>query len=214
MSRLHRLAFLCAALACATVAIAIIAGRATAQEPSEGPIVICVMGLRAKQKSHHDQMMLAVKQVAAKWNSNGTVKGRKIVVVDGLCTNKLASIRTVVNGLKKSAGTNVLIAPLEASVAASTHRVALGKLACISINHKPATIVARLGHYLNDLYCARRIAIGHDRRGKDLAKAMQKDIPYPAELVLSFDLAIKPKKLEKQLLGAEHAAGIEQAPAV
>ena len=69
----------------------------------------------------------------------------------------------LVNDIRKRAGTKVLIAPLEADLAAAARRAARGKLACISIDHRAQSTLAQFGHYLNTLYCARRIALAHDR---------------------------------------------------
>lgn len=176
----------------------------TAGVPAQAPagdnsITVCVVG--PKDARYAQQMRNAAQLVAAEYQAKAQ-KGM-IKVIRAECTTKSASFTKIVKDVRASGGFGVLLAPLEASLATAAQRAARGKLPCITFGHRPSTLVAQISNYLDSTYCARRIALAHDGSNRNLVKAMRAELPYPAELVLDFNLKLKKNKLDKKLADAQ-----------
>lgn len=191
------------ALAVVFVASLALTGRGLTQDAS-GSLKIGMLELDPAPGGYNAQLLRGARQVVERWNAKGGVDGVPIEVVVEPCEPDPRSVRAAVIKLAKS-GVSACIAPLEHELAEAARQTARSQLVCLSFGASTEGTLAVLAELFASRYRATRIGLARDKssEGKALAKALKKELGWPAQLVVELDVEGKPSQLSKRLLEAQ-----------
>lgn len=187
-------------LAGCALALAALTCPAAAQETTKiGLILPRAVGEEGTTDAVHRAAQWAIDEA----NAAGGVDGRQIELVPAVATSP-AEAKGAVEQLAEL-GAVAVIGPLDAELADKTRRAAKKDMACVSFGTTPEAIAAAIDHACADRLLVTRVGLVHDgdREGKALEKLLEKGggLTLPTQLVASFQLNIKAKKLAKELAG-------------